>query len=206
MVELSGGRLADMKSNERKLWQCMSNETPRAFAAFSVFLEMGNERTVIGVGKKLSKSRQIIDRWCQRYNWRERAQAWDAEQDALKREAMAREIIQFGERQANIGKLLQTKGIIRLQDMNIGRMSVRDAIACIVEGAKLERLGRGEPTEHHSLITKSYTREDDRRRQVDQARQAYRDLTRDFADLPEETRIRLVCEPFGVTADELKES
>ncbi|MFN7139278.1 MAG: hypothetical protein ACK4UN_08065 [Limisphaerales bacterium] len=85
-------------------------ESAKAFAAFREYLEMGPERSMAAVAKKLAKSEQLIRRWGYKYDWTarvkthaahlaeierlaieglatEKAVEWVKTHDALKREA-----------------------------------------------------------------------------------------------------------------------
>jgi len=61
----------------RNSWDAQDDESPKAHAAFQAYLELGSNRTVAGVGKRLAKSRQLVDRWAQKYAWAQRAAAYD---------------------------------------------------------------------------------------------------------------------------------
>lgn len=62
---------------DKNIWDKQNGESEKAYQAFCVFLDMGSDRTVDGVAKKLSKSRQLMTRWCATYKWRDRAAAYD---------------------------------------------------------------------------------------------------------------------------------
>ena len=49
-------------------------ESGKSHVAFRKYLDLGPKRTVQQVAKELSKSRTLISRWCQQWNWKERAQ------------------------------------------------------------------------------------------------------------------------------------
>ena len=42
----------------------LPRESDKAFAAFSLYLNMGPERSTKTVGKQLGKSAGLIERWC----------------------------------------------------------------------------------------------------------------------------------------------
>lgn len=58
----------------------LPGETPKAFAAFRVFLNMGPDRSTRKVGRKIGKNRTLIGEWSSRWQWQERAAAYDAAQ------------------------------------------------------------------------------------------------------------------------------
>ncbi len=57
-------------------------ESPEAFAAFTTYLELGRGRTNQKVAEIMGVSRSAIAQHAKKYNWRERASAYDA--DAVK--------------------------------------------------------------------------------------------------------------------------
>lgn len=62
---------------DEAVWLRQPGESEKAFAAFQCFLDLGEERTIAEVGRKQGKSRSQIDGWRSRFNWRERAAAYD---------------------------------------------------------------------------------------------------------------------------------
>ena len=53
-----------------------------------------------------------------------------------------------GARRAREGLLMRQKGARRLSELAQDDVNAGDAIRAVIEGARLERLARGEPTEH----------------------------------------------------------
>ena len=64
-------------------------ESAKAFAAFSLYLNMGPERSLAAVGGKLGKSKQMMEKWSKKYAWSERVQAHGAYLGAVEAEATA---------------------------------------------------------------------------------------------------------------------
>ena len=50
-------------------------ESAKAFAAFSLYLSLGPERSTREVGKQLGKSAGLIERWAAKFDWRNRVAA-----------------------------------------------------------------------------------------------------------------------------------
>lgn len=65
----------------------LPNETDKAWRAFSLFLDLGNTRELSKVAKKLSISIQSVFRWSKKYNWNERAVAYDNDLKSAVRDA-----------------------------------------------------------------------------------------------------------------------
>ena len=60
----------------KNTWERLENETDAAFSAFTTYLEL-EDRSLQKVSTKLSKSRQLINRWTNKFDWKNRAIAWD---------------------------------------------------------------------------------------------------------------------------------
>jgi hypothetical protein len=96
-----------MDTEKRELWDQLSNESERAHRAFQTFLSLpSNERTVIRayrshVGNPTAHN--VSDtwaRWSRDFAWVERASAYDAYLESLRREAYERAIQEEAAQQA----------------------------------------------------------------------------------------------------------
>jgi len=63
-------------------------ESNKAFAAFSLYLSLGPERSTAEVAKKLAKSEQLIRRWSAKFWWTDRVAAHGAHLAIIEREAV----------------------------------------------------------------------------------------------------------------------
>jgi hypothetical protein len=71
-----------------------ARESNKAFAAFSVYLSQGPERSLAKAGEKLGKSKVMMEKWSRRYDWPARVAAYNAHMALVEREgaeAMLRE-------------------------------------------------------------------------------------------------------------------
>ena len=64
-----------------------AGESDKAFAAFSVYLSLGVERSLAEVGRRLGKSMALLERWSARWRWVERVRAHGAHLALVEREA-----------------------------------------------------------------------------------------------------------------------
>ena len=62
-------------------------ESAKAFAAFAIYLNLGVERSLAAVGRRLGKSVALLERWSVRWRWGERAKAHAAHLAMVEREA-----------------------------------------------------------------------------------------------------------------------
>lgn len=125
-----------------KPWERQKGEGEKAFEAFVIYRDMGEDRTISAVVKRLGKSRSLIDRWKDRWDWHERVRAYDNE---LEREARAKAVKErkaMTERHINIATLLQRKALEALKTLDAEAMSAKDIREYIKMATDLERLNR----------------------------------------------------------------
>jgi hypothetical protein len=96
-----------MKTEKRELWDRLNNESERAHRAFQTFLNLpSNDRTVIEayrshVGNpEAAKPSDTWARWSRDFAWSERASAYDAYLESLRREAYEQVIKEQAAQQA----------------------------------------------------------------------------------------------------------
>jgi hypothetical protein len=87
--------------NEKELWDRLEPETDRAFEAFRTFLSLpSSDRTLVAAYRRFvgnpnaSKVSDAWSEWARRYAWKERARAYDAHIDRIRRHAMEEAIEQ----------------------------------------------------------------------------------------------------------------
>ena len=144
-------------------WERWPGESDAAFSAFVIYRDLGPQRSLDaastryharnqpppaqsdGTGRKNKKCSGQIRTWANRWDWRARAAAWDAEQDRLARQAMHQEILDMRKRHAQEAMMLQKAATQRLQALDPQTLTQAQLLAYFVEATKLERLSRGEP-------------------------------------------------------------
>lgn len=137
-----------------ELWERQEGETTKAFYAFTIYRDLGHNRSLSKVHENYieatSKTRsclRTIAGWSSKFNWVKRVQAYDDYMDGLAREEKEKAVKEMQKRHLTLGMALQAKGAERLQNLDGKDMKTRDAISAIAQGTRLERLIRGEPTE-----------------------------------------------------------
>jgi hypothetical protein len=70
------------------MFEQQPRESAKAFAAFSLYLSLGPERSMAAVAKKLMKSEGLIARWAVKFGWQERVAAYAAHLAVVEREAI----------------------------------------------------------------------------------------------------------------------
>jgi hypothetical protein len=129
-------------------------ESDQSFAAFVVYRSLGSDRSTAKAALELGKSKALLDRWCSKHKWVKRCAAWDAHVDQRLREAETRELEKMRARQISLASSLQGLGATELRKAlskansnPSGTVSIKELIALIETGTKLERVNRGEPGE-----------------------------------------------------------
>lgn len=99
-------------------WERQPGETEKAYEAFLVYKNMGAGRTIVAVGRRLSKSRQLMTRWATRYNWKERVQAFDRENERIEQGRIQKERAAMIKRHIKMGLAVQGKALKALDRMD----------------------------------------------------------------------------------------
>src|SRR5512138_2606357 len=68
-------------------WEQQPRESDKAFAAFSVYLSQGPERSLAKTAEKLGRSKLLMERWSSRHDWPARVAAYNAHMALVEREA-----------------------------------------------------------------------------------------------------------------------
>jgi len=134
-------------------------EKTRHRLAFDLYVRMGANRSLEAlhrdlqedpslVGLKRGPSPSTLEAWSSAFHWQDRL--LDLERRALDqdREEQLKALREMNDRHAREGLALQQKAVERLGTLSPEQLSALDAVRALVEGARLERLGRGQPTEH----------------------------------------------------------
>ena len=90
--------------------------------------------------------------WSRRYHWQRRIAQLELEARRAEDETRVQALREMYERRSKEALLLQQRGAEWLAGMSRDDATADAAIRAIVEGARLERLARGEPTERQEVI------------------------------------------------------
>lgn len=127
------------KRNDTKPWERQEGESIKAFEAFTVYLEMGDERSLRAIGQRLGKSRALIERWSRTYQWVERVASYDAD---VQRKAHAKAVDKrrkMVDRHISIALKMQEKALKALEQMDPADIDPKNLIAMLREATKLEQ-------------------------------------------------------------------
>lgn len=137
-------------------------ENSRQREAFDSYWELGADRSIellhsalsrVSPGLRRPPGVRTLYEWARRYRWQERIQSMERQARGLAEEARVAALHEMYERQAREALLLQQRGTEWLSTFEADDATPDSAIRAIVEGAKLERLSRGEPTERNAKGT-----------------------------------------------------
>lgn len=129
---------------EPELWERQNGETARAFEAFSIYRDMGADRSLRKVVQRLDKNLTTIGDWSVKYEWVKRAAAWDAEQDRIARIEMQKDIADTRKMQRKNAKRMQERGMEFLESVIAGEPALRDIVQLLKAGMEQERIAIGD--------------------------------------------------------------
>ena len=143
-----------------KPWERRKGESPLAYQAFVVYRDLGAARKFVAAADAVGKSTSLVRRWAARYDWRDRAWAWDVAQAREAEDALRQQREESLQRQARDAEQLQRLGMARLsglisRDPETGEVRLdpsvtpRDAVTIYKWGVELgDRItGRAETAE-----------------------------------------------------------
>ena len=131
-----------MSDVKLKPWEKQAKESSKAYEAFVVYKDLGNGRTFTAVAEELHKSVSLIRRWKEKWNWQERAEAWDNSIAEKARAKKAKDYAKMIEVQTGIGQMLQAEAIKAIKSMDLSKASLSSLLEMINSGVKIERSAR----------------------------------------------------------------
>ena len=120
-------------------WERQNGESAKAFEAFTIYRDMGKDRTISATARQLGKNRTLIDRWKERWNWKERVRAYDNDLDQAAHEEALKNVREMQRRQIGIAIKIQQKAMEALNKINPAKMKDKDILAYLQMATKLER-------------------------------------------------------------------
>jgi len=149
------------------LFEQQPRESAKAFAAFSLYLGMGPERSLATVAERVGKSKTMIERWSRRFDWPARVAAHASHLAAAERQAIetlavekavewdkVHEAVKIAEWQRHRKLIALADEMIARWEKNKAKCGTLEGIARLLELAtKLGRLAAGMPTEVKEVNT-----------------------------------------------------
>ena len=127
-------------------------ETTRHRQAFDAYWRLGAERSIerlhaaLAAAGKAPTVRTLYE-WSTRYRWQYQVADLERQARRAEKEVRIQALGDMYERQAKEGLLLQQRGTQWLAAMEGEDATADAAIRAVVEGARLERIAMGEPTD-----------------------------------------------------------
>lgn len=128
-------------------WERQESESAQAFQGFALYRDMGAGRSLAKVAQELGKSKALMERWSVRWQWGQRAEAWDEELDRQLRRELTKGVVEMRKNHADIARAMLSKSLEALQRIPIEKMGPKDIATMVDVASKLERISRGEATE-----------------------------------------------------------
>jgi len=134
-------------------WDRLSSESAKAYAAFSLYLEMDTARSLVAVSRKCGKHKSLLERWSVRHRWQERARDYDVAlaQTDFENAISARREMKFRHRQ--VARLLIEKAAAAAKRLNPAKLGA-SAVGRIFDAAtRAERAALGEGEEQYASVS-----------------------------------------------------
>ncbi len=131
-----------MPNHTDKLWERRKGESEQAYEAFSIYRDLGLQRSNAKVCEQLSKSRQLISRWKTQHDWDERARAYDNDLAKRAHAEAVRDLKDMTGRHIRMAVQLQAKALEALKELKPAEMTPKDIKEFIKMATELERLNR----------------------------------------------------------------
>ena len=129
-------------TNSTAPWERQKGESEKAYEAFSLYLKLGAERTISAVVKELKKSRSLIDRWKDRWDWEERVREYYNDTERKAKKEAEKGLREMYTRQVKVAMTMQAKALKALDMLDVEAMSPKDIKEYIKIATDLERLNR----------------------------------------------------------------
>lgn len=132
------------KEVEALPWERQPNEGPKAFEAFTIYRDLGKERTIPKVAETLRKSVSLMNRWSQANSWVERVKAWDDEADRQAAQKQLKDIANARVRQRKQAVKMQLKALQLLESIQEGDAKLSEIVSLMKLGMEQERICLGD--------------------------------------------------------------
>lgn len=126
------------------LWERQTGEGDKAWEAFVIYRDLGPDRSLRQVAKRLERSPGYLEELSRTKGWTERVAAWDAELDRQARKAQVAEITKMRKNHATLAVSMLTKAAKGLQLLPPEDLKAVDISRMVEVASKLERLARGD--------------------------------------------------------------
>lgn len=124
---------------ERRAWDRLPHETPRAYDAFRRFRELGPGRNLRALVEATGAKFQTVRSWSDNHRWYERAVAWDDEVHMLDDRERLDALRRMHETHQKVGRALQAKALDAINLLDPAAIPAYAAARLMELGTRLER-------------------------------------------------------------------
>lgn len=139
-----------MNADGRQPWDRRQDETPKNYQTFLAYRDMGVRRSLRSLSAQLNPKPgyvRVLNEWSSRYDWVDRASAWDVEQEQEFAAEQGEQVRDMRRRHAVWGTIAINKAGEKLRNINPAKLTVREAVMLLDIGVRIERLSRGEASD-----------------------------------------------------------
>ena len=141
------------------IWQQRDGESAKAYAAFQAYCDLAPAQRSLFVvaqklGYKISESNRQrrnapsrLKEWSSKWQWVQRAAAWDQELDRVKRDEQRSAVAEMTERHTKVALALLKKALVRMQHLDALELTPALLLRCVDTAVKLERHSRDQATD-----------------------------------------------------------
>ena len=122
----------------------MAGESDNDLERLDFYCSLGPGRSHRDVSQKFGVAEKTVQNKASKWRWSERASAWDDERSRRASEAALSEAEDMAREHARRWKLIGDKALEAFEMVNVGSLSVRDALAMADRATHYQRLGIGE--------------------------------------------------------------
>lgn len=160
---------------EPEAWEMQPEETMQSYNAFCVYRDMGMRRSLRAgaaryyapddgselpeqAERKGASRAQVVqfEKWSSRYRWSARCASYDLHLDSMRRVETEAAIVEMADRHARMALLMLHRAIEGLNVLDGEELSARELALLADTAVKIERLSRGQPTEHFASEHKEH--------------------------------------------------
>lgn len=144
-------------STDREPWERQNAESPRMFARFTCYRDLGDTRTlnaaleIINATTNKAISKGTLHQISCQYRWTERAEAFDNAASAAERQRLLMLRRDMIERHRKLSAGLTGKAVEALRQIKAEQLEPIDITRFLSVAADLERKALGEPTERVAI-------------------------------------------------------
>lgn len=130
------------RTQGEEIWERQKGESAQAYGAFSVYRDMGAERSLSKVARQLDKSKTILGRWSSRWGWVERVRQYDSYLDAEARHEAVKKVKEMTARHIRISLQLQQTALKAMASLDDKALTPKDILAFIDKAVTIEKMSR----------------------------------------------------------------